>query len=582
MEAELYVHHATIALRESSDFQSSHCRSVHPIGFIHPHLLLTRFLLSIHCSARSVMRMLPACIALLFASMPCSICPAQSRVNSPVFRDYRPPVKSSVRPDMGEQWNAFLLVRKANAGDAVAQHDLGLRYLLGEGFAADTIRALYWIQKAAGQNLVTAQYNYGLLLLSGAGGMWNPFEAFELLRSAAERDLPEAQYMYGLQFTDNLIVRRDWLTAWRWLQKASRNDYEPARPIIEELFSRRYLLPEDTVTAVADTISESAAAPSRARKMPLSGKNPSQARTWSPLFLDFRPDSLRARIDSAALLTEALATCRLAPEDSADLARIFDSRDTMTSALAAALNAASVAGNPEASLLLAYFHARGNNLLRNERDAAILAIRAIWLDSPMAPLLLQELCQRESFVASLRRDALAEHPDAGYVWSQLVALDFARDITDRQAFEMLKDAAKQVYPDALLHLGMCFATGRWVRKDAETARDYWRHAAGAGSAEASVRLSASRLLGDSSTANPADISTLEEALSKGSIIAEVALARCYEVGRGVVQNIGESLRLYRHASMRGSKAAYRTLRALYDAERPEDPQFLIDETQQGD
>ena len=70
-------------------------------------------------------------------------------------------------------WDEFMLVRNANAGDPLAQHELGLRYLTRNGFPADTPKAAYWIQKAAAQKLTTARYNYGLLLNNGWGVAWN-------------------------------------------------------------------------------------------------------------------------------------------------------------------------------------------------------------------------------------------------------------------------------------------------------------------------------------------------------------------------------------------------------------------------
>ena len=53
----------------------------------------------------------------------------------------------------------FLLTQEAKKGDPFAQHELGLRYLLGRGFAPDTILAVSWIKKAANQKLAAAQFN---------------------------------------------------------------------------------------------------------------------------------------------------------------------------------------------------------------------------------------------------------------------------------------------------------------------------------------------------------------------------------------------------------------------------------------
>ena len=52
----------------------------------------------------------------------------------------------------------YLLVTEANRGDPFAQHELGLRYLTGQGFAPDTVKAIYWIRKAVDQNLPAARY----------------------------------------------------------------------------------------------------------------------------------------------------------------------------------------------------------------------------------------------------------------------------------------------------------------------------------------------------------------------------------------------------------------------------------------
>ena len=516
-------------------------------------------------------RMIPVVLVFLLQAFPLR---GQSRVESPVFRDYRPPVASSVRPDLGDQWNAFLLVRKANAGDPVAQHDLGLRYLMGQGFAVDTIRALYWIQKAAGQNLVTARYNYGLLLLNGTGGMWNPFEAFEHFRNAAERDFPEAQYMYGLLFTDELIVRRDWHEAWRWLDKAAKNGFLPASAIIAELFSRHYLSAEDTARVVPDSLQVS---PENARVRSHRNrpeKSFGQTGTWSPLFLDFRPDSMKTLLDSATLLAQAIATAGLSTADSMKLIRALEEPDNPDAAVLEPLEAASEQGNPEASIFLAFCFSRGLLGEKQTMRAAMLAIRATWQDSPFAPQVLYELQRDAAFLAGLKNEAFQNNADAAFVWSQLIALDMQHDISERQAFDLLKKSAAQEHADALLHLGLCFSSGRWVKRDRLRALECWRYAADAGSREAIVRMAASRVLQDSSDAElHPDIAVLQAALAEGSIIAEVALARCYETGRNVVQSISEALRLYRHASMRGSRAAYGALRSMYDALRPEGREF---------
>ena len=69
----------------------------------------------------------------------------------------------------------YVLVTEANRNDPFAQHELGIRYLLGSGFPADTVKAIYWIRKAADQNLPSARFNYGIMLYNGVGVPWNPY-----------------------------------------------------------------------------------------------------------------------------------------------------------------------------------------------------------------------------------------------------------------------------------------------------------------------------------------------------------------------------------------------------------------------
>ena len=108
----------------------------------------------------------------------------------------------------------FVLMQKANAGESPAQHELGLRYLFGKGFPADTAKAYYWIQKAADQHLPLAEFNLGILLMNGRGIEWNPFEAFNQFRAAAEQDVPEALYVLGLIYTEEFVVPRSWAKAY--------------------------------------------------------------------------------------------------------------------------------------------------------------------------------------------------------------------------------------------------------------------------------------------------------------------------------------------------------------------------------
>ena len=100
---------------------------------------------------------------------------AQQKVDSPVFKRRplpQPPFlqTSDVLEDI---WQTFMVSRKANAGDPIAQHELGVRYLLGRGIEADSGMAAYWFGKAAAQSMLAARFNLGILSFNGWGGYFN-------------------------------------------------------------------------------------------------------------------------------------------------------------------------------------------------------------------------------------------------------------------------------------------------------------------------------------------------------------------------------------------------------------------------
>ncbi len=163
---------------------------------------------------------------------------AQDTTSSLAFKQNRPPKGPNIfyHPDLAYQlWHQFKLIREANEGNALAQHELGIRYLMGQGFPADTVKAAYWIGKAADQDLTAACYNYAILLNNGWGLKWNPFKAFDYFMTAAKDDMPMAEYVIGLTYVDDLVVKRNWETAYVWIKKSADSGFEPAKKTMKEL-----------------------------------------------------------------------------------------------------------------------------------------------------------------------------------------------------------------------------------------------------------------------------------------------------------------------------------------------------------
>ena len=67
---------------------------------------------------------------------------------------------------------------KAETGDRVAQYNLGLCYIFGDGVAKDQVQAVSWYRKAAEQGLAYAQFILGNCYANGEGVAKDEIEAY--------------------------------------------------------------------------------------------------------------------------------------------------------------------------------------------------------------------------------------------------------------------------------------------------------------------------------------------------------------------------------------------------------------------
>ncbi len=476
---------------------------------------------------------------------------ARQKSNSAALKSYHAPeAPSLVRPyDETERlWQDFQLVRNANGGDAESQHELGLRYLFGEGFIADTVKAAHWIASAANQHLPTACFNYGILQNNGWGTAWNPFAAYTNFRFAAERHVPEAGYALGLALLDNLAIPRDESEALCWIRTSADTGYAPAVSLFAELEKRKI------GTHPGD-------------------RSQSKNGNLGLIFLDFSQDT-SVHVSDEMLVDDLAAS-------SADSAQLAASAPPSPSSVAKldtpavrSLQTLAGSGSPEALALIGRWQEErtGGDVVAATLDYE----RAVRLDSPRAPELLWNLTQTKGYFEKLRAAADRGNADATVAWASLVALGFDHQLTDEQAFEFLRTAAEAHHPQAMIELGLCYLTGRWVKQDKAKGMEWWKRAADEGSEEAAVRLISTSLLSpDLAAPPPEEIGRLREAVRLGSVQAELALAYAQETGRGVAQDIPSAVRTYRTIAQRGNRVAYASLRRMYDRIRPKGKEFEV-------
>ena len=75
--------------------------------------------------------------------------------------------------------------RDAEAGDPIAQNNLGGMYDKGEGVPQDYAEAVKWFRKAAAQGYASAQNNLGLMYYKGEGVPQNYSDAYVWFSIAA-------------------------------------------------------------------------------------------------------------------------------------------------------------------------------------------------------------------------------------------------------------------------------------------------------------------------------------------------------------------------------------------------------------
>ena len=125
----------------------------------------------------------------------------------------------------------------------------------------------------------------------------------------------------------------------------------------------------------------------------------------------------------------------------------------------------------------------------------------------------------------------------------------------------------------MIELGLCLYAGRWVSEDPVAATQIWTRAAHLGSSEARIRLAITTVRNGREVGEA--LTTLMNASRSGSVLADVALAYCYERGVGVEVRKGLAASLYRSAAQRGSQDAFRALKRMYDELRPPDKSFQV-------
>ncbi len=469
-------------------------------------------------------------------------------------------------------WQHFNLIKDANTGNALAEHELGLRYILGEGVQADTVKAAYWIGKAAAQKLPGACYNYGILLNNGWGVQWNPFEAFKYFLEAAENDMPQAEYLVGLSYIDNLIVKRNWSEAFKWIKESAGGGFKPAVETLNELRKNISFAKVDTTLPDADLSNNN----TKNDSGKFSDQN-SLASSSGLIFLDFNTVSdTVSDIPNRTLLEDLLHEGNNELAQSLHLTEKKDTTLNFDSTSYKLLIKFAESGSPEALTILGRLYQLGIHFPKDLTQASVYYMRAVRFDSPRAPVLLWKTIKENNYFTQLKKQIDQNDARAMFVWYGLFSVGLDNQLAETDAINLLKKSASLNYLPALNELGLDLYTGKYLKQDREKAIEVWQAAKNLGSYEASVRISIAKIYGYLKTSDYSSaIEEIKKATNEGSVLAQATLAYCYKNGIGLDVNESEAAKYYRFAAQRGSRFAFDELKQMYDSIRPQDKIFSI-------
>jgi len=489
----------------------------------------------------------------------------QDSTQSFAFKNNQPDRRATIfyQGDLSYRiWQQFNLIREANAGDALAQHELGIRYLFGEGVEADTVKAARWIKSAADHGVTAAKYNYAILLINGWGTDWDPFKAFDLFKEAAEEGMPPAQYALGLLYTDNLIVKRNWGKAYNWISEAAEKGNDNAEETLKEIKKKVPLSEIDTTASNLNTPDNNYA-----------GNDNSLKSSLGLVFIDFEDvlDSI-PEVSNRRLLEDLTHSGYSILSDSIKSA-LKDTDFTSIAGFIPMINKTADYGSPEALTFIGRLYETGIYYSKDLLKAIEYYIRAARFDSPTASIFLYRMQKAGKFFPLLKKETDNDDPVALYDWYGLEILGLDNQITLGDALNLLKRSADKDFIPALIEYGLQLYSDN-NHRDLKNAFLVWSRAESLGSVDAATRLNAVIVLDQLSSSGYADnIKELLKTADLGSVLSLAVIGYAYEQGIQLPKDKALAVKYYREAAQRGSRFAYDRLKLLYDAIRPASPEF---------
>ncbi len=122
-----------------------------------------------------------------------------------------------------------LLTNYANQGNPRAMNGLGLMYIQGHLFPADSVKAIEWLTKAGEGGFIPAWNNLGMIYKYAHGGVkQDQQKAYSYFEKAAEAGHPNGYYNAGYMLYKGLGCKQDYEKAFEYFKKGAEQSYSPA------------------------------------------------------------------------------------------------------------------------------------------------------------------------------------------------------------------------------------------------------------------------------------------------------------------------------------------------------------------
>ena len=138
------------------------------------------------------------------------------------------------RGDYAEAFTAYEAA--ARKGDRLAQFNLAMMLLRGEGKPVDLAAGVEWLTKSADAGMAQAQYSMGLLSESGVGMPRSLTGATAWWQKAAEQGHTEAQVELATQYFLGRGAPKDWKVAAKWYEAAAESGDAGAQYIMGSFY----------------------------------------------------------------------------------------------------------------------------------------------------------------------------------------------------------------------------------------------------------------------------------------------------------------------------------------------------------